>query len=191
MGRQKSGETSSSSSPAKPEVPRAKETAGLRSLPRSQAVCVPRSAPTATPRCCGQGRRISGAWWASATCGAMTSSWTPPTTGRPTTMRCATATLTTWRQACASWAPAAASPTIPCTSVLPGRTTGEVGAAGDGGRSGERPLPEGRRDLFAPIAPQALIMLNLNYSDEASVPTPILQNTEPQRSEVSCPSCQQ
>lgn len=47
----------------------------LGSWLRTQAVCwgvVPRSVPTATPRCCGRGRRTSGVWWASATCGAMT-----------------------------------------------------------------------------------------------------------------------
>lgn len=133
VGRKKSQGTSSKSSPAKPEAHRAKETAGLQFPLRAQAVCVPRSAPTATPRCCGQGQRTSDAWWASATCGAMTFSWTARMTGKPTTMRCVTATQTTWRRVCASWAPVAASQRTPCTSAHRVPITGKVGTMGDGG----------------------------------------------------------
>lgn len=60
-------------------------------------------------------------------CVAMTYSSTPAMTGRHTTTRCVTATLTTCRPACASWAPAAASPRTPYTSVPLVPTTGKVG----------------------------------------------------------------
>lgn len=60
-------------------------------------------------------------------CVAMTYSWTPAMTGRHTTTRCVTATLTTCRLACASWAPVEASPRTLYTSVPLVPTTGKVG----------------------------------------------------------------
>lgn len=101
--------------------------------------------PIDTPRCCGLGSKTRGAWWASAMCVATTSSSTLAMTGRHITMRCVTATLTTCRLACASWAPAAASPRTLYTSVPLVPTTGKVGSGRRGcdrdDRSVSKPQP--------------------------------------------------